>query len=830
MKPELFGDSSSPSFSSNENKSNVSTAEWSYLMGEAAAPPSSSTSITDKSGIPLWLPADREGAFRDLSSSFPLWVTNLDLGQSDKWARWIRSPTPERDFPPAAIKSTSAWQRVLLVQSLRPDRTISALQSFICETLNVSSITPPAVNLEKIAAEAAGRSIHSSSTNSKDTTTKNNNSETSTCATPILMITTSGADPSRELSEFAASSVGSDRYTEIAMGGGQQEIALRALRKAANDGNWLCLKNLHLVVSWLPTLEKELNTLRSSSSSGGGGGGGKVHVQFRLWLTTECHDAFPPELLQNSVKVAYEAPPGLKKNTERTYESWSTEYIGSGSPLRAQALFLLAWFHGIVQERRTYVPQGWTKAYEFSFADLRAGANVIDTLLSPSGPGLPAPERVPWAYLHGLLEHAVYGGRVDTLSDIRILRAFLAQVFHPEVLAGRRPIGRGIGSIPLSTRRDDFLSIIQALPDADQPHLFALPDNIERSAQRATFLQVIASLKALRVPLSISGGAFDRDLWSTRLTPILDLCDKLFGAEASTITSATLDDTTKEGGGGGGKGGSIDPLSAFLQRELSLSKILISVALKHTSGLKKVLSGTSFLTPAIQITATSLLVDTTPESWLSAGWPDGPDSASAWLRGLASRRSMLLKWSSGGADAFSNAILGGSGSINNSNSLRLKDVFLPGTFLNAIRQLTARRLLESVSSKEKETSSMDSLKLTCAWDKRLLAKAPIVISIAGLLLQGAALDPGRCQLTEALLDASEVQVVPELHIAWVPPSFTEPYAAAEGADPSTATPTVPVPLFYSLDREKLLTELQLPCSGEKAKWVLNGVALLIEDR
>ena len=125
---------------------------------------------------------------------------------------------------------------------------------------------------------------------------------------------------------------------------------------------------------------------------------------------------------------------------------------------------------------------------------------------------------------------------------------------------------------------------------------------------------------------------------------------------------------------------------------------------------------------------------------------------------------------------------------------------------------------------------MDSLKLTCAWDKKLLSKAPIVVSLAGLLLQGAALDPGRCQLTEALLDASEVQVVPELHIAWVPPSFTEPYAAAEGADPASATPTVPVPLFYSLDREKLLTELLLPCSGDKAKWILNGVALLIEDR
>lgn len=40
------------------------------------------------------------------------------------------------------------------------------------------------------------------------------------------------------------------------MGQGQAEIALKLLDECARQGEWLCLKNLHLVTAWLPTLEK----------------------------------------------------------------------------------------------------------------------------------------------------------------------------------------------------------------------------------------------------------------------------------------------------------------------------------------------------------------------------------------------------------------------------------------------------------------------------------------------------------------------------------------------------------------------------------------------
>lgn len=84
------------------------------------------------------------------------------------------------------------------------------------------------------------------------------------------------------------------------------------------------------------------------------------------------------------VQVVFEAPPGLKQNIQRTYAFWSSDFLAghvasatvrrssSGDkhagarrstptpagfvPLRAQMLFVLAWFNAVLQERQNYVP------------------------------------------------------------------------------------------------------------------------------------------------------------------------------------------------------------------------------------------------------------------------------------------------------------------------------------------------------------------------------------------------------------------------------------------------------------------------------------------
>lgn len=55
----------------------------------------------------------------------------------------------------------------------------------------------------------------------------------SNCKEPILFIISPGSDPSAELQEFAETVVGRQNFHELAMGGGQNEIAIELVKNAA---------------------------------------------------------------------------------------------------------------------------------------------------------------------------------------------------------------------------------------------------------------------------------------------------------------------------------------------------------------------------------------------------------------------------------------------------------------------------------------------------------------------------------------------------------------------------------------------------------------------
>ncbi|XP_052794024.1 cytoplasmic dynein 2 heavy chain 1-like isoform X3 [Mya arenaria] len=719
MKPDMF----------EEN-------EWEAFTGMIVADVKSDPT----KGLPSWIESERAQAVSNLKSNLSRLYQTLGLEDGSMWSNFARSSQCEQEVPSTVEKKLSLFQQVLLVQATRPDRLQSAMGLFASRALNMTELSPPMVNLRK---------LYEHETLPEE---------------PILIVISPGADPSQELQELANDTIGHDRYHQVAMGQGQSDIAMQLLRECSQNGEWLCLKNLHLVTAWLPSLEKEINTL-------------KPHKDFRMWMTAEVHPNFPTILLQSSLKITYEAPPGVKRNLMRTYETWSPEYVAKGGNIvRAQALFALAWFHAVVQERRMYIPQGWTKFYEFSLSDLRAGADIIDRLCS--GP------EIRWNFIHGLFELAIYGGRVDNPFDTSVMVAYLEQFFDQSVLAqGAKNKRLGPLRLPSSTNFRDYCDVIQDLPEFDKPSYFGLPENIERSAQRIVSSQVILQLKVLQ-RADVKASKFDKEVWANELGPVLNMWKKLnSGANLIQLKVSTPVE----------KSGSESPIMSFIQLERYNAIKLVQTVHQSLASLSKVIRGTQLLNKDVQNLASALLNQETPLSW-QAMW-DGPEDPVQYLRGLVSRALAVQSW----VDKVEN------GSLLR-DTLDLSELFRPDTFLNALRQQTARDL----------GCSMDSLKFCCSW-KGSLQGAKFNVKIGGLQLEGCSFDGTR--LSENQQDSPSISAIPPCVVAWVKDDAPDPYGIDE---------TISIPIYYSAERDRIITKLSVPCGGNKPVWVQCGAALFLK--
>ncbi|XP_030632529.1 cytoplasmic dynein 2 heavy chain 1 [Chanos chanos] len=730
MHPELF----------QENEWDAFTG---LIVGDMVRKTDSQKSLREQ--FPSWIDQERLTALALFKVTFPALYQSLCLNDAELWRTFSVSSTGE--FPPTIAKKITLFQQVLVVQVIRPDRLQSAMAVFASQALGLRELSPPPLNLRRLYGETV---------------------ETE----PVLVIISPGADPSQELQELASETVGRENYHEVAMGQGQADIALSCLRECVRSGDWLCLKNLHLVTAWLPLLEKELNTMQPKAG-------------FRLWLTAEVHPKFPPILLQSSLKVTYEAPPGLKRNLLRTLEWWTPEQVcKGGSVARAQSLFCLAWFHAVCQERRNFIPQGWTKFYEFSLSDLRAGFEIIDRLYEGG-------KTFQWEIVRGLLDSAIYGGRIDNACDLRILRSYLQQFFSSQLLSAshthsqsKRPTGFPPQiSLPNSYSIVDYRVMVESLPDDDKPSFFGLPANIERSAQRTVSTQVISQLRVLSRS-GPPGSKFDREIWSNGLSPILNLWKKL--NQGSSMIHQKVSPPSESQG---------SPVLSFILLEQFIAIRLVQGIHQSLAALSKVIRGTSLLTSDVHKLATALLNQECPLSW-QAKW-EGPDDPMQYLRAVVARALAIQGWVE---RADRQSLL--------ADTLDLSDLFHPDTFLNALRQETARCV----------ACSMDSLKFVTSW-KSHIAEAKLQVKIGGLQLEGCSFDG--TALFENQHDSPSVSAVPVCYTAWIPQSVRGCYAPDE---------CISLPLYTSSERVRVVTNIDVPCGGIRDRWIQSGAALFLKQQ
>ena len=701
--------------------------KWNFLLGNLDTSGSSGNP-------PSWLPEERKVFYCTLEKYFP----NLTQIISDN-EQWYKRDSPEEEFESLGRSSAnlSELDKVLMIQVIRPDRMESALKNFICSMLNINSIVPTPMTMNKYLEVNTDNKI------------------------PIMFLTTLGSDPSKDLEELAVKEVGRENYIEIPLGAGDNDYIVKVIKDSSSKGQWVTLKNIHLAFSWLPTLEKEIKSIQNPNA------------KFRLFLTTESHPKFSPILLQSCIKYTYETPPGVKKNMERIYQQWSVDLLNNiNQPNIFQALFSLAFIHAILQERRTYIPQGWSKFYEFSYSDLKVSTETMIEYLEKGN------SNSSWENVKGLIKGTYYGGRIDNDFDHKVMCTYIDKIFNKNILESRGQyiLDNKILPVIISDRESDYLNIIQNIPENDNPEMFGLPLNVDRSVQRYVSTQVLLKLNSL-YSMSSDMQKFNKSLWAEKLTPILNMWKSIYNE--STIEN--MKSLAK-------KISSSDPMTLYIKSEANqLADLTIKVQ-SCLNDINNALNKNYIITSQIINNCQHLLKNVIPEEWSNI-W-DGPELPNSYLKSLGKKIKGMINYIK---------------NVNGDNLLQSCDINLseflhPEAFINALRQKTAREKKIPIDELEIVSEFRDS--------------GDISAKIVGLFLQGSDFDGSK--LVDISGNQSEIINMPKCIFRFV-----------KGKQKSNDE--IEIPLYENLFREHFICQLGLKFKGDIEKIILKGIALCLDQ-
>ncbi|XP_013362490.1 PREDICTED: dynein heavy chain 14, axonemal isoform X4 [Chinchilla lanigera] len=522
------------------------------------------------------------------------------------------------------------FQRLILIKILRPESLKKSVRNFVTEKMGSEYLHRGGVNLKESFRE-------------------------STAQTPLTLIHTQGhmgLDLSRVLLRFAQELKGTEHHvTIISLDQGQvakaEEIIVKALSKRQQ---WVFLQNCHLAASFMPRLCAIVESFNRPDVT--------IDPEFRLWLSSKSDSSFPIPILQKGVKVAMELPQGLKNNLLQMFGYSGggevTEEIFENSDYGQwwkKLLFSLCFFNAVVNERKNYGTLGWNIAYKFISSDLEVSIKVLASMLRRQAD-------VPWRLLRCLVGEVVYGGRITDPWDRRCLDTLLYRFCNPEVLRddftfSSEEIGQ---PVPRSASFQDYIHIIQTLPDEDAPEILGIHPEATRSCRETQGLQFMDDLTAMQpstatVTLAISPEQSPDMLVMEILCDIqarLPLAVEDSGPVDTTMSSlrALLASPAWESLCRNVSGH--DPLIhcvliTFLNQETGRFDKLLFAIHKSLKDLQLAIKGESTLTQELEEVYDSFLNTRVPLLWQKQAYRSSKP-LSAWVDDLCQRLDFLTTW------------------------------------------------------------------------------------------------------------------------------------------------------------------------------------------
>jgi dynein heavy chain len=144
------------------------------------------------------------------------------------WKKWFDENEPERcpvpDYEDRLIveKTLGLFLRMVLVRSLREDRTVISCAEFINNQLHPKFTAPISDAIVDIYEESG-------------------------CRKPVLYLLTAGSDPTMTIDELAKKRK-KFPTEKVSMGEGQEVVAFEKMKQGFLAGTWVILQNCHLVL------------------------------------------------------------------------------------------------------------------------------------------------------------------------------------------------------------------------------------------------------------------------------------------------------------------------------------------------------------------------------------------------------------------------------------------------------------------------------------------------------------------------------------------------------------------------------------------------------
>ena len=603
------------------------------VSGKSDANPGNSGPLSEWMPELIWARIKALEAVKD-----PLGKLGDDMqDMPELWLKWFDEEKPETVPCPGAYKTLEPLYRLLILRAMRPDRIPAALHDFVKDRMGDIYVNPPLFEMASSFGE----------------TNK---------ATPVFFVLFPGVDPTVWVEGLGAEkgfSLANNKFLNISMGQGQEKPAEDAIEKFADEGGWLMLQNVHLMQSWLPTLERKLEVAAESA-----------HADFRCFISAEppafaYQKNMPESLMQSCIKVSNEAPADLRSNLTRSWAYFSQDIIdASNKPTEFKAcLVTMCFYHAIVLGRRRFGQQGWSKRYSFNQGDLTVCADVLGAYINRN-------DDVPWEDMRYVFGQIMYGGHITDAWDRRCNNTYLDVYLTPKIMEGvELAPGFALPKDIKSMNYDDLASFLDTVLPPESPPIYGLHPNAEIGYLTSFCENVFRTITQLG---GVAGGG-DAAVGGGGPRAVLDdllsrVPENFVMIELKARAEPLLEQDSA-------------PYVLVVLQECERMNRLLSEIRRSLIELRKGLDGQLNMSDPMEDLLEALSINQVPgrnvfhkTSWEKLAWAS-KKTLEAWFQDLLLRVEQLERWSTDLETPF---------------SLWLPGLFNPMAFVTAIMQVTAR--------------------------------------------------------------------------------------------------------------------------------------------